>query len=787
MKRIVLFLMVLSLVILSGSANAMTVRAEASPELLPGLIEIGQPFVIEIYMNNNDTVWGENPVSGYRLSYSMPFAFYSPDESIANISHIDVGGFGASGNIEILNNFQSYFGMLWLISEWSYDGSLPDSLNFTGIGSQSTGWPYDLGELPYLRFNFQGNEEGTFCIDSIGGRSASYDWLLFPPSPSFEGPYCWEIGTLPTDPEIEVSVDSMTFEGITGQSSPPAQTMSIDNVGAGTLNWTASWTSSWLSASPAFGTAPSNVSVFANSTGLATGTYYDTIVVSDPNATNNPVSVPVKLILNEPPPTIELSDDYFTFFAVADSSNPDDQFLTVYNIGGGTLNWNATHSQSWLDILPSSGSDGTTITLSIDITGLPYGIYWDTIEVSDPAATNDPEIARVKLEISSSLPLLGIEPEFLYVVVDVDDPFPDDREFLIFNEGAGSMNYYLEEFSDKIISVTPDSGAVPQTVTIQFDSIPGFAGWDSFDTIMIYSDEASNSPRPLVIQYHLLDDPARIVANRDTLFESMYECGQGIDPPILKQLTIYNSGGEPFDFEIEHEADWLTLTPESGTAPETIELEYDYRSLSPGVYTDSLVISAVNAINSPLVVWVVLTILPTDMTPEVFFDYEGDTLIFAAQEEREGKEYFVTVNNVNPGCMDWLLEESVPWINYYIDSSDNKTYPWEVKFIPNGFGYTIDEYSDTGFISSTTASNTPMKLDFKIYVWKFHGDLDWNGVINILDVAYFITYLYRGGPEPFPERVVGDCNCDLKVDILDIAAILEYLYRGAGPLCGNPY
>ena len=167
----------------------------------------------------------------------------------------------------------------------------------------------------------------------------------------------------------------------------------------------------------------------------------------------------------------------------------------------------------------------------------------------------------MRLEISSSLPLLGVDPDFLYVVVDVDDPFPDDRQFLVYNQGAGSMNYYVEETSNKIVGLTPDSGSVPQTVTIQFDSIPGLSGMDSFDTVWVYSDEASNSPLTVVIQYHLLSNPAIIIANRDTLFEELYECGQGIDPPVLKKLTIYNGGGESFDFDIEHFADWLSLDP----------------------------------------------------------------------------------------------------------------------------------------------------------------------------------------------------------------------------------
>jgi hypothetical protein len=85
--------------------------------------------------------------------------------------------------------------MLWWPSYWSYDGSLPDSLNFTGAGFSDSGWPFDLGELLYYRFAFQIDQTGFFCIDSIDGRNSTYDWLLDSPSPAFgpEGPYCWQV------------------------------------------------------------------------------------------------------------------------------------------------------------------------------------------------------------------------------------------------------------------------------------------------------------------------------------------------------------------------------------------------------------------------------------------------------------------------------------------------------------------------------------------------------------------------------------------------------------------
>ncbi len=783
MKRAFLPLICLLMIIFSTSAEAMTIRAEANPELLPGLIEIGQPFTIDIYMNNNDTVEAD-PTNGYRLSYSTPFGFYSPDGSILNVSHLDVGGEGPTGNIVFYNGFDDYWDMYFGIFDWSYDGALPDSLNFTGISN--AGWPFGLGEQLYIQFSFQSSEEGTFCIDSIGGQSTTFDWLLDPPSPAFNGPYCWEIGTLPTDPEIGVSHDSMYFEGVAGQSPPPAQTLTIDNIGVGTLNWTASWNSSWLSVSPAFGTNLSVVQVFANTIGLSSGTYYDTITISDPNATNNPVLIPVTLVLVEPPPVFSLSDDSFNFFAVADSSDPDDQYLTINNIGGSSLNWTATHNESWLTLTPDFGGDGETITLSIDITGLAYGIYYDDITISDPNATNDPQTVQVKLEIASSLPLLGVEPSFIFVAIDTDDPLPDNKQFLVFNEGAGSMNYYLEESSDYIISLSPDSGSVPNYITVAFDSIPGFAGFNVFDTVWVYSDEASNSPLPIVFQFHYSDNPARIIASKDSLIFNLHECGQGVNPPALANLSVYNGGGDPFNFAITNSEAWLTYDPISGPAPDVIYFDVDYRTMPVGVYYDSLIITAYNATNSPVIVPVVLNLLPTEVTPEVWTNFT-DTLIFASQEERVGKEFTIDVNNKYPGCMDWHFQESISWINFSIDSSDNRTYPWDVEFAPNGFGMLMGEYIDSGFIVADDASNSPYKLDFKVYIWKLHGDLNYDGIVNIFDIAYFIKYLYRSGPPPLPEMAVADCDCDYRINLFDITAIIDYLYRDAGPLCGNPY
>ena len=63
------------------------------------------------------------------------------------------------------------------------------------------------------------------------------------------------------------------------------------------------------------------------------------------------------------------------------------------------------------------------------------------------------------------------------------------------------------------------------------------------------------------------------------------------------------------------------------------------------------------------------------------------------------------------------------------------------------------------------------------------GDVDGSGVINILDVAALISYLYRGGQAPDPEWV-GNANGEGGINILDVGYLVNFIYReGPDPTC----
>jgi hypothetical protein len=68
--------------------------------------------------------------------------------------------------------------------------------------------------------------------------------------------------------------------------------------------------------------------------------------------------------------------------------------------------------------------------------------------------------------------------------------------------------------------------------------------------------------------------------------------------------------------------------------------------------------------------------------------------------------------------------------------------------------------------------------------WSFYvylcGDCNGDGVINLGDVVYLITYLYKNGPAPNP-ILAGDVNCNGVVDLGDVVYLITYLYKGGPP------
>ena len=75
------------------------------------------------------------------------------------------------------------------------------------------------------------------------------------------------------------------------------------------------------------------------------------------------------------------------------------QTLLINNIGGGTLNWDITTDESWLNCTPTSGTEAGVVSVTADATGLATGTYNASITISAPGTSNPIETITVLLTV----------------------------------------------------------------------------------------------------------------------------------------------------------------------------------------------------------------------------------------------------------------------------------------------------------------------------------------------------------------------------------------------------
>ncbi|GEM_PF-818739 len=232
----------------------------------------------------------------------------------------------------------------------------------------------------------------AYKLGSYGGAGPNVAWdMLRITPPGVEVP---EITLNPT------SLTPSTWQG----SSPAADSVTIQNTGEGTLEYTITDNASWLSCTPTSGTSTGEadtITVNYSTASLTPGTYYATITASDPEASNNPQTIAVSLTVVQRP-VITLNPTSLSPVTNEGSSPPAGSF-TVQNTGGSMLEYTISDNVTWLSCTPTSGTstgEADTITVNYSTASLTPGTYYATITVSDPEASNNPQTIAVSLTVN---------------------------------------------------------------------------------------------------------------------------------------------------------------------------------------------------------------------------------------------------------------------------------------------------------------------------------------------------------------------------------------------------
>ncbi len=119
----------------------------------------------------------------------------------------------------------------------------------------------------------------------------------------------------------------------------------------------------------------------------------------------------------------------------------------------------------------------------------------------------------------------------------------------------------------------------------------------------------------------------------------------------------------------------------------------------------------------------------------------------------------------------WKTGDTSIWMGPY-NSGDTcaAVHKWTDSTVTQVTVMTKDEYDGlTGWSDS-------LQVVIRSYL---AGDVNHNGVVNLLDITYMISYLYKQGPFPIP-LIAGDINGNNQINLLDATYLISFLYKG-GP------
>jgi hypothetical protein len=304
---------------------------------------------------------------------------------------------------------------------------------------------------------------------------------------------------------LVASPPSLTFSAI-GQN-PPAQTITIQNSGGATLNWSVSASTvdgaNWLLATPKSGSlnpgASANIAISINATTLTPRSYQGTLTFAYNGLTK---TVPVALSVSVPPAAvISVSQNALNFSTIL-GSNPAAQTLTLTNSGNAVLNWTASEAQngaSFAPVSPTSGSlnptQSVTITIAPNVIQQSAGTLSTTLTIadSDSGTKVASQQVAVTIAIKDQAQIALSQSSMTYSQAAA---IPTSTQLLIINNtGSQPLNWTVQSSAAWLTADVSSGTIVPggnALLNVQADSTGLTPG--TYTATLQVSDSDANTP-----------------------------------------------------------------------------------------------------------------------------------------------------------------------------------------------------------------------------------------------------------------------------------------------------
>jgi CSLREA domain-containing protein len=289
--------------------------------------------------------------------------------------------------------------------------------------------------------------------------------------------------------------------------------------------------------------------------------------------------------------------------------------LTISNGFGTPLTYSISPSEvtSWISIDPESGTVDTNsseeVQITLDATGLSTEVYTTTLVVE----SNDPDTPSIPIPVTMTVqapPEISISPTELSSTQLVDQIVT--LALNISNGNGVTLTYSITPTEvQPWLGIDPVSGTVGTNSSAQVQITLDSTGLspDVYTATLIVESNDPDTPSILIPVTMTVQAPPQISISPTELSSTQF-----IDQVITLSLTISTGYGVPLTYSISTSeiTPWVSIEPDSGTvntnSSEQVQITLDSTSLSPDVYTATLVVESNDSDTPSILIPVTMTV-----------------------------------------------------------------------------------------------------------------------------------------------------------------------------------
>lgn len=325
--------------------------------------------------------------------------------------------------------------------------------------------------------------------------------------------------------------------------------------------------------------------------------------------------------------------------------------ISVLKSGDGSFQWSATDNQSWLTLSGASGTNSGSFTVNVNTAGLSSGLYSGEITVSAPGAT--PSSIKIPVTLNLTKPTFEIFPTTLAYSAAVGGYVPEGQNLFLSLSGSSQLTWNASTNRDWIV-LNKESGQGSGQIRVTVNPLELAAGL--YDGQITFNTPGAE-PEMITVDLQLDLVPSNIVPNPTLL---SFTAIAGGDAPAASPLNFsFNPAGQ-FAWYATGGADWIQVTPETGTGPGAVMVSVDPTGFGPGLYEGTVDISLTNnseavPLSVPLIMEItrgsgILTVAPTALS------------FVALSGENPPPGQSITIGDTNSQPFTWNAVPNEPWL-----------------------------------------------------------------------------------------------------------------------------